>query len=55
MELEVLTVEIAGGAAEVTWECRSPAFDQPVRGIDHYRFEDGLISELAVTIDSTPD
>lgn len=54
MELDVLTVDISGGGAEVTWECRSPAFDAPVRGVDRYRFEDGRIAELLVTIENRP-
>ncbi len=52
MELEVLTVDIDGAGAEVTWECRSPAFEGPVRGVDRYRFQDGRIAELHVSLDS---
>lgn len=51
MELDVLTVDIDGAGAEVTWECRSPVFDGPVRGVDRYRFQDGRIAELDVRLD----
>jgi hypothetical protein len=51
VELDVLTVDIDGAGAEVTWECRSPAFERPVRGVDRYRVEDGSIAELHVSVD----
>lgn len=54
MELDVLSVEVSGGAAVSRWECRSPAFPAPVRGSDTYEFRDGRISVLRVTIDERP-
>ena len=51
-ELDVLSVEIADGAAISRWECRSPALPQPVRGTDRVIFDgEGLIARLDVTID----
>lgn len=55
LELDVLTVSIEDTVATSTWECRSPAFPGPVRGTDRYRFRDGLIVELDVSIDDRPD
>ena len=54
MELDVLSVEVAGNTAVSQWECRSPAFPGPVRGSDAYEFRDGLIAVLQVTIEQ-PD
>ncbi len=51
MQLDVLQVDVDGSRAEVHWECRSPAFPAPVKGVDRYRFEAGRISELRVSID----
>lgn len=53
MELDVLSVAVEGERATSTWECRSPAFPAPVRGIDEYEFADGRITRLVVRI--TPD
>ena len=50
MELDVLEVTVNDDQATTDWECRSPAFERPVRGRDHYRFENGRIAELRVTI-----
>lgn len=52
LELDVLTVTVDGSRAEVRWECRSPVFDNPVRGVDRYRFDQGRIVELRVTIEN---
>ncbi|MEM7272731.1 MAG: nuclear transport factor 2 family protein [Actinomycetota bacterium] len=51
LELDVLSVTVDGQGATSTWECRSSAFPAPVRGTDRYRFRDGKIVELDVTID----
>jgi ketosteroid isomerase-like protein len=48
LELDVLSLEIDGTAARSTWECRSPALPQPVRGEDRYEFRDGRIVRLDV-------
>ncbi|MEO1064140.1 MAG: nuclear transport factor 2 family protein [Actinomycetota bacterium] len=53
MELDVESVVVDGDRATSTWECRSPAFPRPVRGLDEYEFRDGRISRLVVRI--TPD
>ena len=53
LELDVLSVEVAGGTATSSWECRSSSFPAPVRGTDRYQFVDGLIARLEVTIDRT--
>ncbi len=53
MELDVLSVTVEGDRARSTWECRSPAFPAPVRGVDEYEFRDGRITRLVVRI--TPD
>jgi hypothetical protein len=50
MELDILTVEIIGDTAVVTWECRSSAFDTPTNGRDEYAFRDGRIARLRVAI-----
>ncbi|MEM8902478.1 MAG: nuclear transport factor 2 family protein [Actinomycetota bacterium] len=52
LELDVISVEVAGDRATSTWECRSPVFPSPVRGIDEYEFADGRISRLVVRITS---
>lgn len=54
LELDVLSVALTADEAEAAWECRSPAFPGPVRGRDHYRFVDGRIAELRVTLDPDP-
>lgn len=51
MELDVLSVSVTGQGASCRWECRSAAFDTPRRGHDRYRFRDGLITELTVTLE----
>ncbi len=51
LELEVLTVDIDGEQGSSTWECRSAAFPGPMRGRDDYRFADGRITELHVSLD----
>ena len=50
MELDVLSIRVAGDTAVSTWECRSPALGGPVQGRDEYEFRDGLIAVLRVTI-----
>lgn len=54
MELIVLSVAIDGESAKTTWECRSPAFDHPMRGRDAYTFRDGKIAELRVRMLDDP-
>ncbi len=54
LELEVLRVDVDGDQASSSWECRSEAFPGPMRGHDTYRFRDGRIAELHVTLDQ-PD
>jgi hypothetical protein len=51
LELDVLSIEIAGTDATSHWECRSPALPAPVRGVDHYRIESGRITRLEVRLD----
>ncbi len=53
MELDVISIEVEGDRATSRWECRSPAFRAPVRGVDEYEFADGRITRLEVRI--TPD
>ena len=53
MELDVISIEVEGDRATSRWECRSPAFPAPVRGVDEYVFADGRIRRLVVRI--TPD
>lgn len=50
MELDVLSVVVEGDRATSTWECRSPAFPAPVRGVDEYEFADGRIARLVVRL-----
>ncbi len=50
LELEVLSVEVAGPSARARWECRSPVLPQPVRGEDHYEIRDGKIRRLEVRL-----
>ncbi len=50
MELDVIEIEIDRDEAKARWECRSSIFPAPVRGEDHYRFEDGLIASLEVRL-----
>ncbi len=49
LELDVLSIEIEGDRATNRWECRSPVFPAPVRGIDEMTFDDeGRIARLVV-------
>lgn len=52
LELDVLTMEIVASHAKSSWECRSSAFPQPVRGSDSYTFNSvGAIQRLEVRLD----
>lgn len=50
MELDILSVDVAGPTARSTWECRSPALPGPIRGEDHYEIRDGKIIRLEVRL-----
>jgi ketosteroid isomerase-like protein len=54
LELDVLSVDVAGSTAISRWECRADVFPAPVRGTDHYEFREGRISSLRVTLDEAP-
>ena len=54
LELDVVEVEVSGDSARSVWECRSPALPGPMRGEDRYRFTDGRIARLDVTILDRP-
>ena len=55
LDVDVLSITLAGDRAECRWECRSSVFDGPRRGTDRYRFVDDLIVELTVSLDTESD
>jgi ketosteroid isomerase-like protein len=48
MTLEVDRVDVDGGTVRSEWTCRSPAFPQPMKGVDVCLVEDGKIRRLEV-------
>lgn len=50
LELEVLSIDIAGPEATAQWVCRSPALPGPIHGVDTYRIEGGKITYLEVRL-----
>lgn len=48
--LEVNRIDVDGAVVRSEWTCTSPAFEQPVRGVDVCRVEDGRIVRLDVNI-----
>ena len=49
LKLEVNRVDVDGEVVRSEWTCESPAFDQPVRGVDRCTVRAGLIQRLEVT------
>ena len=50
LELDVLSIHVAGPDATARWVCRSPALPGPMEGIDRYRIENGRITRLEVRL-----
>ena len=48
LSLEVNRIDVDGPVVRSEWTCRSPAFDEPVRGVDVCTVRDGRIERLEV-------
>ena len=49
LTLEVDRIDVDGAQVRSEWTCRSPAFPQPVRGVDVCHIKEGKIARLQVS------
>lgn len=54
MELTVDRVDLDDDKIIAEWTCTSPAFSEPMRGMDKFRIKDGLIQYLEVVVTEMP-
>ena len=54
VELIVDRVDLDGDKIRAEWTCKAPVFEVPMRGVDRFCIEDGLIQYLEVTVTEMP-
>ena len=52
--LTVDRIDLDGEKISAEWTCTSPAFVEPMRGVDKFCIEDGLIQYLEVVVTDMP-
>jgi hypothetical protein len=55
LSLTIDQIDLQGSSVQVEWSCTSAAFKSPMRGIDAFVIQDGLIKKLDMSVTAWPE